>query len=123
MQKPVLATFALVAAFAAHASADAAPLPKPPAFAICGTCHVATKGARSTLGPNLWGVGGRRVGTLPGFNYSPALKNAGFLWSRDNLIIYITNPRAKIPGTRMTYAGQKNPRSAAAIADYLMSLK
>src|SRR3546814_15167487 len=51
------------------------------------------------------------------------MKNARLQWNRPSLIAFISNPKAKIPGNRMAYAGQKNPAAAAAIADYLLSLK
>src|SRR3546814_8399669 len=90
---------------------------------MCGVCHKIVKDAPKALGPNLWGVGGRTSGTLAGFNYSPAMKNARLQWNRPSLIAFISNPKAKIPGNRMAYAGQKNPAAATAIADYLLSLK
>lgn len=75
------------------------------------------------VGPNLFGVGGRRAGSLPGFNYSPAMKNMKFTWTRDKLITFITDPRKLVPGTRMAYAGQRDAKQAGAVADYLLSLK
>lgn len=101
----------------------AAPAPKPPSFAMCGVCHKVGAAEKSTLGPNLFGVGGRKAGTLPGYAYSPAMKAAKFAWTRDKLIAYVTDPRKIVPGTKMAFAGQKNPQQAAAIADYLLSLK
>ena len=75
------------------------------------------------IGPVLWGVGGRKAGSAPGFLYSPAMKAAGISWTRSNLIAYISNPRKLVPGNRMAFAGQQDPKAAAAIADYLLSLK
>jgi cytochrome c len=111
------------AAAAMAAPGLAAPLAKPPAFAMCGVCHKVAKDEKSTIGPNLFGVGGRKAGTVPGYAYSPAMKKANVVWTRDKLIAYITDPRAAVPGNKMAFAGQKNPQTAAAIADYLLSLK
>ena len=104
-------------------AANAAPLPKPPSFAICGVCHKVDAGAAPAIGPNLWGVGGRVSGTLPGYTYSPAMKAAKIKWTKAELVNYISNPQGKVPGTKMAYAGEKDPAKEAAIADYLMSLK
>lgn len=103
--------------------AAAAPIAKPGSFAMCGVCHKVDEGAPHGVGPNLWGIGGRKAGTAPGYTYSPAMQKSGITWTRDKLIAYISDPRGVVPGTKMAYAGQKDPKQAAAIADYLLSLK
>ena len=107
----------------AAAPAFSAPLPKPPAFAVCGVCHKVAAGEKPTIGPNLWQVGGRKAGTSEGFAYSPAMKASNITWSKDEIVSFITAPNKKVPGTKMVYAGQKDPKAAAAIADYLVSLR
>ena len=104
-------------------AAQAAPLPKPPSFAMCGICHKVEAGAAPAIGPNLWGVGGRVSGTLAGYTYSPAMKAAKIKWSKPEIMDYLENPQAKVPGTKMAYAGEKDPAKRGAVADYLMSLK
>lgn len=116
-----LATALAVAAL--PGAAGAAPLPKPPQFAACGVCHKVVQGEKPGLGPNLWGVGGTKAGELPNFVFSPAMKKSGIVWNRDNLIRFITEPQKTVPGTKMAFAGQKNPAFAAALADYVLSLK
>lgn len=111
-----------VAAIAAQ-PAVAAPALKPPAFAVCGVCHKVAAGEKSGIGPNLWGVSGRKAGTLPGFTYSPAMKASNISWTRDKIATYIADPKKMVPGTKMIYVGQKDPKVAAAIADYVASLK
>lgn len=113
----------IVAMGAFGGNAVAAPTAKPPAFAMCAACHKVEKDAPKSLGPNLWGVGGRVSGTQTGFNYSPALKKAAIKWDRASLVSFITDPRSRVPGNRMAYVGQKDPAKAQAIADYLLSLK
>jgi cytochrome c len=105
------------------AAAGAAPLPKPPSFAMCGVCHKVEAGAPPAIGPNLWGVGGRTSGTVAGYTYSPAMKSAKIKWTKDTITSYLENPQAKVPGTKMAYAGEKDPAKRAAVADYLLSLK
>ena len=113
----------LAVVVAGATAAVAVPLPKPASFAICGVCHKVDKGAGNGVGPNLWGVGGRVSGTVPGYTYSPAMKTPAIKWTRAELISYLAAPQAKVPGTKMVYAGQKDPAQQAAIADYLLSLK
>ncbi len=67
----------------------------------CGACHqVAT--LRNGVGPHLQGVVGRAAGSVEGYNYSPAIKGSGIVWSADNLDNFLTNPGAMVRGTRMT---------------------
>jgi len=113
---------ALLGTLAAQA-ALAAPLPKPASFAMCGVCHKVAAGEKSTIGPNLWGVNGRKAGTLPGFIYSNPMKAANISWTRDEMLEFIAAPAKKVPGTKMAYAGQKDPKQAALIVDYVLSLK
>jgi cytochrome c len=115
--------FAAAAALTIAAPSASAQAAKPPAFAACQSCHAVTKGQKSGMGPNLFGIGGRRAGTAPDYKYSPALEKYGQPWTRANLIEFISNPRTTVPGSKMIYPGQKNPQIAAQLADYLLSLK
>lgn len=101
----------------------AAPLPKPAAFGICSACHKVEKGAPNSIGPNLYGIGNAKAGNVPNFTFSPAMKSTKIKWTRANLIAFIQEPQKTVPGTRMPFGGLKNPASAAAIADYILSLK
>jgi cytochrome c len=98
-------------------------IPAPPAaFAACKTCHNVGPN-QSAAGPSLWGVAGRQAGAAPGFQYSPAMRDAGFSWDRARLVAFLTNPGDVVPGTKMLFAGYDNPQDAEAVADYLMALK
>lgn len=119
----MLSTLAAAAMLLVPALGRAAPATPPPAFAACAVCHRTAAGAAPALGPNLWQVGGRVAGTLPGFAYSPAMKASKIVWKRTALIAFLTDPRKRVPGTRMMYAGQKDPKQAAAVAGYLLSLQ
>lgn len=105
------------------APALAAPLPRPAAFGVCAACHKTEKGAPPSIGPNLFGIGGTKAGEVPGFNFSPAMKNSKVKWTKANLVAYIQEPQKIVPGNRMPFGGLKNPAAAAQIADYILSLK
>ena len=61
-------------------------------------------------GPNLWGIFGRKAGSKAGFNYSDDLKNAGWTWDADASTSGSTNPRAVLPGTKMTFVGMPDAK-------------
>jgi cytochrome c len=113
------AAFAIAAAGPALAQPPAAP----PDFAICAACHESTAGAKPSLGPNLFGVGGRKAGGVPDYDYSDAIKKSGITWTADTLQAFVLDPAKTIPGNKMDYPGASDPAAAKAIADYLMSLK
>jgi cytochrome c len=88
---------------AARAAGDAGEGEK--VFAKCKICHQIGDGAKNAVGPELNGLIGRHSGTAPGYNYSDANKNSGITWDEKNFREYIKNPKAKIPGTKMIFAG------------------
>jgi len=92
-------------------------------FARCVICHKTAREAGSGLGPNLFGVGGRKAGGVVGFAYSTAMKNSAITWTEDKLEAYILNPKGTVPGNRMAFAGISNQEQARDVAAYLMSLK
>jgi cytochrome c len=115
---------ALLAFFAsAHASYAGDANKGKQAFSVCQTCHTVTKGGPNGLGPSLFGVAGRRAASLPGFYYSPALKNSNITWTNDKLAAWITSPFKLVPGNRMTFAGISDPKRVDDIVAYLDSLK
>ena len=77
-------------------------------FNKCMACHAIGEGAKNRVGPELNGLDGRKSGTAPDYSYSDANKNSGITWNKDQFLEYIKDPKAKIPGTKMAFAGIKN---------------
>lgn len=89
----------------------------------CMACHQITAGKASPVGPNLYGVVGRKAAAAPvPFNYSAALKKSGLTWNRATLDAYLTAPAKKVPGTKMIVA-LPNPAQRTAIIAYLARAK
>lgn len=87
-------------------------------FHQCQLCHVIAAG-QNRVGPSLHGVVGRHSGIVPGYTYSSANKNSGIVWTEDKLFAYLEDPRAYVPGTKMSFAGLKNPQDRADVIAYL----
>jgi cytochrome c len=81
-------------------------------FNKCMACHAIGEGAKNKVGPELNGLDGRKSGSVEGYSYSDANKNSGITWSKDQFLDYIKEPKAKIPGTKMVFAGIKNEKEA-----------
>ena len=89
------------------------------AFKKCIACHSIGETAKNMIGPAQNGLKGRRSGTVPGYNYSEANKNSGIVWDEATFKEYIKNPRAKIPGTKMTFPGIKDEKEAEDLWSFL----
>jgi cytochrome c len=92
-------------------------------FQRCAICHSNTKGAAAKIGPNLFGVMGRKAGTMPNFSYSSAMKNSGITWTPEKLQAYIQHPQQVVPGNRMAFAGVSSKADDADLVAYLGTLK
>jgi cytochrome c len=94
--------------------------------AICSTCHSFGKGeASKSTGPNLWGIVGRVHAASKDFDYSEANKAMGAKgekWTYDEIFDFIKNPKAHMPGTKMTFPGMAKAEDRAAVIAYLRTL-
>jgi cytochrome c len=88
----------------------------------CIACHTFNEGGKAGLGPNLYGVVGAPHGHMEGFAYSAALKSKSGPWTYDELFEWLKKPAAYAPGTKMTFAGIKDPKERADVIAYLRSL-
>jgi len=88
-------------------------------FRKCDPCHEVGADAKNKLGPKLNGLDGRKAGTIDNFNYTDANKNSDIVWSEATFRDYIRDPRAKIPGTKMLFAGVKNEKEIGDLWAYL----
>ena len=88
-------------------------------FGQCRACHQVGETARNVVGPLLNGLFGRKSGTIEGYSYTEANKNANITWDEATFREYIVDPRGKIPGTKMVFAGLKNPQQVTDLIAYL----
>lgn len=117
MRTAVLTAALLLTVFSQAQAQDAAAGEK--VFAQCRACHQVGENAKNAVGPVLNGLFGRQAGTVEGYNYSAANKNSGITWDEPVFREYIQNPRAKIPGTKMIYAGLKDEQRITDLIAYL----
>ena len=88
-------------------------------FNQCRACHQVGETAKNLIGPKLNGLFGRTAGSVEGFKYSDANIKSGIVWSEAIFAEYIRDPKAKIPGTKMVYAGLKNDQQIADLTAFL----
>lgn len=92
------------------------------AFKACAACHSADKGGANKVGPNLWGVVGRKKAGHEGFGYSDALKGKGGDWSYQDLAHFLHTPGKYAPGTKMSFKGIADAGELADMLAYLRTL-
>jgi cytochrome c len=125
MRRGATASLALTILLAAAAPARAGdPVKGKQVFSqMCAVCHSAAKGGGAMIGPPLYGVVDRPAASIKGFSYSTAMKTSGLTWSDAELHTYLPAPAKTVPGTKMTFAGLKNPVQVDDVVAYLDTLK
>src|ERR1700759_3515365 len=109
MKRLTLSTLIVIASAVASAAALAQDVAAgKTSFNKCLACHAIGEGAKNKVGPELNGLNGRKSGTAEGYSYSDANKNSGITWNEAQFKEYIKDPKAKIPGTKMAFAGIKS---------------
>ncbi len=117
MRKLIIAV-GMIAAMPVAASAADAEAGKA-VFSKCKACHQIGEGAKNAVGPNLTGVYGRTSGAVEGYKYSEAMAGANLVWDEATLKEYLANPKAKVPGNKMVFAGIKDPVDEDNLIAYL----
>ena len=104
----------IMALFASTSAADGAKV-----FKKCAACHSVNKGGANKIGPALWGVIGRKAGSISDYKYSKAMAAYGKSWSFEEMNGFLIKPKDWIKGTKMSFAGLKNPKERAAVILYM----
>jgi cytochrome c len=116
--KMVMMAAAITAAISTQAAAQDAAAGEN-SFKKCLPCHAVGDNAKNKVGPILNGLEGRKSGTIESYSYTDANRNSGIVWNAETFKEYIRDPRARIPGTKMIFAGIRNEKEAADLWTYL----
>ena len=117
MKSMIFAAAVMIAAGSAAQAQDAAAGER--SWAKCRACHQLGETAKNGVGPLLNGLFGRKSGSIEGYNYTDANKNSGITWDDAVFAEYIRDPKAKIPNTKMVFAGIKNDKEIADLTAFL----
>lgn len=120
MGKLVIAAAAATVVFAAGSAmaADGAAI-----FKQCAACHDLKADGKNKVGPNLFGIVGKKSGQAAGFAYSQTMKNLNITWDEANIDKYLTDVKAMVPNGKMAFAGLKNPDDRKAVIEHLKAAK
>jgi cytochrome c len=121
MRRAVLAVAAMLPAVAVPASAQDASKGEA-IFKRCRACHAIGPAAKNKAGPALTGIVGKKAASVPGFNYSDAMKEAagsGLTWTEAELAKFLEAPDVAIPNNVMAFPGIKNPADLKDLVAFL----
>jgi len=104
----------IMAIFASTSATDGAKV-----FKKCAACHSISQGGGNKIGPALWGVIGRKAGSITDYKYSKAMAKHGKIWSFEEMNSFLIKPKDWIKGTKMSFAGLKNGKDRAAVILYM----
>lgn len=117
--RPLIASAALLILLTPMAHAEGNPAVGKRIFGRCHGCHSVDPANDRMVGPNLHGLFGRPAGSLARFNYSDAMRQAGFVWSEETLHKYILDPKRLVPDNRMVFPGIRNEKEVDDLVAYL----
>jgi len=104
----------IMALFASTNASDGAKV-----FKKCAACHSITQDGGNKIGPALWGVLGRKSGSVSDYKYSKAILSHGKPWTFEEMNSFLIKPKDWIKGTKMSFAGIKDPKERAAVILYM----
>ena len=104
----------IMSLFASTSSADGAKI-----FKKCAACHSIAQGGGNKIAPTLWGVLGRKAGTVSNYKYSKSMVAYGKSWSFEEMNGFLTKPKDWVKGTKMSFMGLKNAKERAAVILYM----
>ena len=104
----------IMALFASTSSADGAKI-----FKKCAACHSIAQGGGNKIGPALWSVLGRKAGSASDYKYSKGMVAYAKAWTFKEMNGFLLKPKDWVKGTKMSFAGLKNPKERAAIILYM----
>lgn len=116
MLRACIGGLALALLLAGAASAEGDPAKGEQIYHRCQGCHSID---RNRIGPMHKGLFGRPAGSVPGFDYSAAMKNSGIVWTAATLDLFLQGPRQMVPGTKMTFVGLPKAQDRADLIAYL----